>query len=116
MRRARSLALAGALVAVVAVPWMARADQTATFSGSVAYVDSRRLGVSADRRTRDFIMDPDFTNIHTRDGTKIRRAALRVGTYVRVIYLQSSVLGSQRVTDVLVIPPALPIPTSLPTM
>ncbi|MBV9408693.1 MAG: hypothetical protein JO164_07705 [Candidatus Eremiobacteraeota bacterium] len=116
MRRARSLALIASALGAALAPRAARADQTATFSGTVAYVDSRRLGVSADRRTRDFIMDSDFTNIHTRDGTKVARSALKVGTYVRVIYLQSSVLGSQRVTDLLVIPPALPIPTGAPTM
>ena len=115
MRRARSIALLGSL-AFAGLPVLARADQTATFSGTVAYVDARRLGVNADRKTRDFIMDPDFANIHTVDGTKMGREALKVGTSVRVIYLESSLLGSQKVTDVLIIPATLPLPSPVPTM
>ena len=114
MRRAQLLAALGA--ALAAGPGVARADQTGTFAGTIAYVDARRLGVTANRSTRDFILDPDFANIHTPDGKKVARSALKVGTNVRVIYQQSPVLGSTRVTDLLVIPPTLALPSPLPTM
>jgi hypothetical protein len=106
---------AAAALAIALAPVAASAQQTATMSGTIKYVTSvpPRLGVEANRRTTDLIMDASFTNIRAADGTQLGRDQLKVGSSVHVIYLKSPLLGSSRVTEVDVVSTGgtpLPIP------
>jgi hypothetical protein len=73
-----------------------------------------RLGISVNRKTKDLIMDASFTNIRGADGTQVPRDQLKVGTGVHVVYLQSALLGSSRVTEVdIVFSGGTPLPIPL---
>jgi hypothetical protein len=101
------LALASALV-----PGPVLADQTATWSGTVTYINPTRLGVDGNREHRDFIVDKGFDNIRSSDGKAAGREKLVVGSYVRVVYARSSLFGSARATEIDILPgkPGTPLP------
>jgi hypothetical protein len=84
--RCTRVALIVAVLAILAVPLAASADQTVTLSGTVKYVTSvpPRLGITVNRKTKDLIMDASFTNILGVDGTQVPRDQLKVGTGVHV--------------------------------
>jgi hypothetical protein len=109
------IALAVAVLAFAVLPVAAAADQTVTMSGTVAYVTTvpPRLGILVNRRTKDLIMDSS-TNIRNADGTPAGRDQLKVGAGVHVVYLQSAMLGSSRVTEVdIVFTGGTPLPIPL---
>jgi hypothetical protein len=110
------IALAVAVFTFAVLPVAAAADQTVTMSGTIKYVTTLppRLGIEVNRRTKDLIMDSSFTNIRNADGTPAGRDQLKVGASVHVVYLQSTLLGSSRVTEVdIVFTGGTPLPIPL---
>jgi hypothetical protein len=105
-------ALAPFVLALSLVPGPVSADPTATWSGTVVYVNPTRLGVNGNREQRDFIVDKGFDNIRATDGTAVGRSKLVVGAYVRVVYARSSLFGSARATEIDILPgsPGTPLP------
>ena len=83
-------------------------------SGTVQYVTTvpPRLGILVNRKTKDLIMDPTFANI-LEDGKEVSRDKLKVGASVEVVYLQSSLFGSSRVTKVAIVSSRAPLPIPL---
>jgi hypothetical protein len=110
------IALAVAVITIAASAVATAADQSVTMSGTIAYVTTQppRLGILANRRTKDLVMDPSFTNIRNADGTPAGRDQLKVGASVHVVYLQSTLQGSARVTEVdIVFSGGTPLPIPL---
>jgi hypothetical protein len=110
------IAVAVAVIIFAVLPVAAAADQTVTMSGTIKYVTTAppRLGILVNRRTKDLIMDSSFTNIRNADGTPAGRDQLKVGASVHVVYLQSTLLGSSRVTEVdIVFAGGTPLPIPL---
>jgi hypothetical protein len=110
----RRTALVPLALAASLVPGRVLAQQTATWSGTVTYVNPSRVGVDANRQHRDFIVDKEFDNIRSSDGKAVGREKLVVGAYVRVVYARSPLFGSSRATEIDILPwntgTPLPIP------
>jgi hypothetical protein len=105
-------ALVPVALALSLLPGPVLADQTATWSGTVTYVNPTRLGVDANRQHRDFIIDKGFDNIRSSDGKAVGREKLVVGAYIRIVYARSSLFGSARATEIDILPgnPGTPLP------
>jgi hypothetical protein len=96
----RRIALVPLALAASLVPGRVLADQTATWSGTVTYVNPTRVGVDGNRQHRDFIIDKGFDNIRSSDGKAVGREKLVVGAFVRIVYARSALFGSSRATEI----------------
>jgi hypothetical protein len=110
----RRTALVPLALAASLVPGRVLADQTATWSGTVTYVNPTRVGVDGNRQHRDFIIGKDFDNIRSSDGKVVGREKLVVGSYVRVVYARSSLFGSSRATEIDILPRSAGTPLPIP--
>ena len=93
-----ALALLLTLLVCVAPP--ARSDTTATWSGTVEYINNAHIGVRAAKQVRDFLLPSDFDNVFSASGQKGKRSDIHVGSSVNVTYLQSPLFGSSRATRI----------------
>jgi hypothetical protein len=110
----RRTALVPLALAASLVPGRVLSQQTATWSGTVSYVNPTRVGVDANRQHRDFIVDKGFDNVRSSDGSAVGREKLVVGAYVRVVYARSSLFGSSRATEIDILPSHAGSPLPIP--
>ncbi len=87
-----------ACVALFDLP--AKADTTGSWAGTVSYINSRHIGVKSGQQTRDFMIPPNFSNVHTQSGESQPLSAIATGSYVTVQFTRSPLFGSTTVTDI----------------
>ncbi|MEO9169805.1 MAG: hypothetical protein ABI282_03540 [Candidatus Baltobacteraceae bacterium] len=78
----------------------ARADTTGSWAGTVAYINTKHIGVKSVQETKDFLIPADFTNVRSKNGKPKLISDVKVGAYVTVKYLRSPLFGSTRVTEI----------------
>lgn len=76
----------------------AGAATTGLWTGKVAYVNSRHIGVKAESQTRDFVLDS--TTQYVEKGKTVSPSSVKAGITVTVSYTQSSLFGSTHATKV----------------
>lgn len=101
-----SLALAAVLPA--------RSDTTGTWMGTVSYINKMHIGVKAQARVRDFVIPSNFTEVYSAGGSKVGLSTVKVGSTVKVTFVQSPMFGSTRVSRIDFAGLSLPLPSQPP--
>ena len=85
------------------LPSTAHASTTGSWSGTVAYIDQRHIGVKSQAQTRDFLIPADFNNVRSSSETKTSSlGGIKPGTFVTVRFAQRTLFGSTTVSEIVV--------------